>query len=205
MRAFPFFITRPNFMKEDWPKPLSSSRGDLVNGPGSRSASGTCARQIPARDRRLLRSSGSPRKRLRTSIVTRMRLRCDISLAERGDRIRLCIEDDGGGIPEDAVRCRTGVGLRSMNHRVESSGGKLVLKRLKQGTRVSRDRADRPVRRSFAMMRAKRRILIVDDHAAVRRGASRSIGIQRSLMRLSGRPGTDARHWKWLKRACRTS
>jgi len=60
-----------------------------------------------------------------------------ISLAERGDKIRLCIEDDGKGIPEAAIDCRTGVGLQSMNHRVESSGGKLVLKRLKRGTRVT--------------------------------------------------------------------
>ena len=60
-----------------------------------------------------------------------------ISLAERGARIRLCIEDDGDGIPDAAAYCRTGVGLRSMNHRVENSGGKLVLKRLKQGTRVT--------------------------------------------------------------------
>jgi signal transduction histidine kinase len=60
-----------------------------------------------------------------------------ISLAERGDRIRLCIEDDGEGISEAATHCRTGVGLRSMSHRVECSGGKLVLKRLKRGTRVT--------------------------------------------------------------------
>jgi signal transduction histidine kinase len=60
-----------------------------------------------------------------------------ISLAQRGDKIRLCIEDDGEGISVEATHCRTGVGLRSMNHRVESSGGKLVLKRLKRGTRVT--------------------------------------------------------------------
>jgi signal transduction histidine kinase len=60
-----------------------------------------------------------------------------ISLVERGDRIRLCIEDDGEGISDAAAHCRTGVGLRSMSHRVECSGGKLVLKRLKRGTRVT--------------------------------------------------------------------
>ena len=59
-----------------------------------------------------------------------------ISIADRGGQVELCIEDNGQGLSDTAAHCRTGVGLRSMYHRLESNGGQLLLKRLKRGTRV---------------------------------------------------------------------
>jgi len=60
-----------------------------------------------------------------------------ISISDRKGTLKLCIEDDGQGLPDDAGKPGTGVGLRSMRHRLESHGGRLVLRRLKQGTKVS--------------------------------------------------------------------
>jgi len=59
-----------------------------------------------------------------------------ISLTLQKGKVDLCIEDDGHGLPEKAGFCRSGVGIRSMSHRIESHGGQLALQRLKQGTKV---------------------------------------------------------------------
>jgi signal transduction histidine kinase len=60
-----------------------------------------------------------------------------ILVAYRRGKLELCIEDDGQGLPDVAANCRTGVGLRSMIHRMESHGGQLILQRLTHGTRVT--------------------------------------------------------------------
>ncbi|RYD42689.1 MAG: hypothetical protein EOP83_32470 [Verrucomicrobiaceae bacterium] len=59
-----------------------------------------------------------------------------ISLAPRKSKIKLCVIDDGKGLPDKAEHCRTGVGLRSMTQRMESRGGSLTLEGLSPGTKV---------------------------------------------------------------------
>lgn len=63
--------------------------------------------------------------------------KADVLLTKRGDAIELAVRDNGCGIPPAAeLEDHHGVGLVGMRDRAERLGGRLIISRLKSGTKV---------------------------------------------------------------------
>jgi signal transduction histidine kinase len=60
-----------------------------------------------------------------------------VVLERRPNQLHLTVSDDGVGIAAEANSELRGVGLTGMRHRIESLGGRFMVRKVKDGTRVS--------------------------------------------------------------------
>jgi len=74
---------------------------------------------------------------LRNAVRHARARRVRLTLAGEKDRVRLTLEDDGGGFDPDAVRRKPSLGLASMRQRVAAAGGKVRIDACPgRGTRI---------------------------------------------------------------------